>query len=70
MLRWFASHNRWPGINSGDGVSTFAANLAIVFSQLGERTLLVDANLRRRRSTPIRQRPRQGLSDAGRPRRP
>ncbi|WP_088279093.1 polysaccharide biosynthesis tyrosine autokinase [Ideonella sp. A 288] len=31
----------------GDGKSTTAANLAISFSQLGLRTLLVDANLRR-----------------------
>lgn len=30
----------------GDGKSYFAANLAIAFSQLGGRTLLVDANLR------------------------
>jgi protein-tyrosine kinase len=30
----------------GDGKSYFAANLAIVFSQLGERTLLVDADMR------------------------
>jgi receptor protein-tyrosine kinase len=32
---------------SGDGRSYLAANLAVVFSQLGERTLLVDADLRR-----------------------
>ena len=31
---------------AGDGRSFIAANLAIVFSQLGERTLLIDANLR------------------------
>ena len=31
---------------SGDGRSHLAANLAVVFSQLGERTLLVDADLR------------------------
>jgi len=31
---------------SGDGRSFFAANLAIVFSQLGARTLLVDADMR------------------------
>lgn len=34
---------------SGDGKSMLAANLAISFSQLGLRTLLVDANLRRPR---------------------
>lgn len=32
--------------NSGDGKSFFAANLAVVFSQLGERTLLIDADMR------------------------
>jgi chain length determinant protein tyrosine kinase EpsG len=30
----------------GEGKSYFAANLAVAFSQLGERTLLIDANLR------------------------
>jgi protein-tyrosine kinase len=33
----------------GEGRSYVAANLAIVFSQLGERTLLIDADLRRPR---------------------
>jgi len=32
--------------NVGDGKSFFAANLAIVFSQLGAKTLLVDADMR------------------------
>ncbi len=32
--------------DSGDGKSYFAANIAAAFSQLGGRTLLVDANLR------------------------
>lgn len=52
MLRWFNAethHNALaimsPG--SGEGRSFIAANLAIVFSQLGERTLLVDADLRK-----------------------
>jgi len=31
--------------SSGDGRSFIAANLAVVFSQLGERTLLIDAHL-------------------------
>lgn len=35
--------------STGDGKSYFAANLAIVFAQLGARTLLVDADMR----TPI-----------------
>lgn len=32
--------------NTGDGKTFFAANLAVAFSQLGMRTLLVDADLR------------------------
>jgi protein-tyrosine kinase len=36
-----------PG--SGEGRSYIAANLAVSFSQLGERTLLIDADLRRPR---------------------
>jgi chain length determinant protein tyrosine kinase EpsG len=49
MLRWFAPGNKaltMVGANPGDGSSYLAANLAVVFSQLGERTLLIDANLR------------------------
>ncbi len=52
MLRWFNAETRRnalaimsPGI--GEGRSFIAANLAIVFSQLGERTLLIDADLRK-----------------------
>ena len=67
MLRWFARGRKAlvvAGIDSGDGASLFAANLAVVFSQLGENTLLVDANLRK----PIQHevfdvKGRQGLSD-------
>ena len=51
LLRWF---NGDPGrralsvVSAGrkEGRSYLAANLAVVFSQLGERTLLVDADLR------------------------
>ena len=49
MLRWFGAGRKTlaiAGINPGDGTSLLAANLAVVFSQLGEQTLLVDANLR------------------------
>lgn len=54
MLRWFdtSEQRRTLAIVSpgqGDGRSFIAANLAVVFSQLGERTLLVDADLRRPR---------------------
>ena len=51
MLRWFdaAAQRKALAIVSpgaGEGRSFIAANLAIVFSQLGERTLLIDADLR------------------------
>jgi receptor protein-tyrosine kinase len=52
MLRWFAADNGGskalavvsPG--HGEGRSYLAANLAVVFSQLGESTLLIDADMR------------------------
>ena len=49
MLRWFSNGHKAlaiTGIHPGDGASYLTANLAIVFSQLGERTLLIDADLR------------------------
>lgn len=51
LLRWFvgdASQRSLAivGANRGDGRSHMAANLAVVFSQMGERTLLIDADLR------------------------
>lgn len=49
MLRWFTEPHRalvLVGTRAGAGCSTLAANLAISFAQLGERTLLIDANLR------------------------
>ena len=51
MLRWFNNSAERKGLavvsaGSGDGRSYIAANLAIVFSQLGERTLLIDADMR------------------------
>ncbi|MEG0880317.1 MAG: chain length determinant protein tyrosine kinase EpsG [Janthinobacterium sp.] len=67
MLRWFARGKKSlviVGIDSGDGASLFAANLAVVFSQLGEHTLLVDANLREPSQHEIfDMKGRQGLSD-------
>lgn len=52
LIRWF----KRPGVSqhvlaivspgSGEGRSYVAANLAVLFSQLGERTLLIDADLR------------------------
>jgi protein-tyrosine kinase len=49
LLRWVENGNKSVALSSYDASKTsdsLAANLAIVFSQLGERTLLVDANLR------------------------
>lgn len=49
LLRWFhAGHAvlALVGVDGAEGCSFQAANLAVVFSQLGERTLLIDANLR------------------------
>lgn len=67
MLRWFARGRRAlaiVGVDQDDGAALFAANLAIVFSQLGEQTLLVDANLRApRQQDAFAIKPRQGLSD-------
>lgn len=49
MMRWFSEGYKSIAIVSAsaeEGSSYLAANLAIVFSQLGEKILLVDANLR------------------------
>lgn len=51
MLRWFNAdpHNKMLALVSpgrGEGRSFIAANLAIVFAQQGERTLLIDADMR------------------------
>ncbi|MGZ3237748.1 MAG: chain length determinant protein tyrosine kinase EpsG [Burkholderiaceae bacterium] len=67
MLRWFTQGHKAlavVSVNPGDGASFFSANLAVVFSQLGEHTLLVDANLRTPRQQKIFDLQRnQGLSD-------
>lgn len=67
MLRWFARGHKSlviASIDQDDGASLFAANLAVVFSQLGENTLLVDANLREPRQQEIFDlQAKQGLSD-------
>ena len=52
MLRWFNQGRKTLAITSpgnGEGRSYLAANLAVAFSQLGIRTLLVDADLRKAR---------------------
>lgn len=51
MLRWFtgeAGQNMLSVCSAGrgEGRSHLAANLAVIFSQLGERTLLIDADMR------------------------
>lgn len=69
MLRWFSigtGRNGLAVVSAGrkDGRSYLAANLAIVFSQLGERTLLIDADLRTpRQHTMFNLGKRAGLSD-------
>jgi protein-tyrosine kinase len=67
MLRWFTGGRKslaLVSVNSGEGTSFVAANLAVVFSQLGEHTLLVDANLRTPRQHEIfKLKSKQGLSD-------
>ncbi len=69
MLRWFDADVRRKALAvlapvSGTGASFIVANLAIVFSQLGERTLLIDANLRAPTQHQLfRIESRPGLSD-------
>lgn len=51
MLRWFSDETERKTLaiaspGRGEGRSYLAANLAVVFSQLGEHTLLIDADLR------------------------
>ncbi len=49
ILRWFGRGNRVLAVLEArprHGCSLLAANLAVTFAQLGERTLLIDANLR------------------------
>jgi protein-tyrosine kinase len=51
MLRWFSAeedHKSLAVVSPGksEGRSHLAANLAVVFSQMGEKTLLIDADLR------------------------
>jgi protein-tyrosine kinase len=58
LLRWVGEdsvHRRVAIVsaNRREGRSYLAANLAVVFSQLGERTLLVDADLRHARQHDI-----------------
>jgi protein-tyrosine kinase len=67
LLRWFARGHKSlvvAGVGQGDGASLFTANLAIAFAQLGRRTLLVDADLRKpSQQTIFNAGLRQGLAD-------
>jgi protein-tyrosine kinase len=52
LLRWFDGKHKTLAINSaeaGAGRSFLIANLAVSFSQLGEETLLIDADMRNSR---------------------
>lgn len=68
MLRWFTGERerRTLAVVSparGEGRSYLAANLAVVFSQLGEHTLLIDADMRNpRQHTLFSLENRSGLS--------
>jgi chain length determinant protein tyrosine kinase EpsG len=65
-LRWFSNHKSIVVTcpSEGQGASHIAANLAVMFSQLGERTLLIDANLRNpRQHITFRLPSNPGLSD-------
>jgi chain length determinant protein tyrosine kinase EpsG len=51
LLRWFGEEEERRALSivsprRGDGRSYVAANLAVVFSQLGEHTLLIDGDMR------------------------
>jgi protein-tyrosine kinase len=49
VFRWFGRGNNVLAVveaRAGNGCNVLAANLAVTFAQLGERTLLIDANLR------------------------
>jgi len=67
ILRWFNEHNPTLAVmapHGREGCSTVAANLAISLAQLGEPTLLVDANFRQPRQHELfGLTPRIGLSD-------
>jgi len=68
LIRWYNPEQGRKSLvvvspESGEGRSYVAANLAIVFSQLGARTLLLDADLRKPRQHQIFALPEgQGLS--------
>lgn len=67
LLRWFGKGHQMlaiAGAVGGEGASWLAANLAIVFSQQGKKTLLIDADMRQPRQHQLfRLESKAGLSD-------
>jgi chain length determinant protein tyrosine kinase EpsG len=66
-VRWFSGHRTLAvvGVDAKASASVVAANLALVFAQQGQRTLLVDANMRKPRQQDLfRVGAKTGLSDA------
>lgn len=66
ILNWIENGHKSIAISSYDSQTAcdlLAANLAVVFSQLGERTLLVNADLRNNRTNLFGLQKQLGLSD-------
>lgn len=56
LLRWFNDGRKTLAIGSAradEGASTLAANLAVLFAQMGRKVLLIDANMRQPRQQAI-----------------
>jgi chain length determinant protein tyrosine kinase EpsG len=56
MLRWFRDGRKTLAVgeaSAGEGASYLAANLAILFAQMGRKVLLIDANMRQPRQHEI-----------------
>ncbi len=56
LLRWFQEGHKTLAIGcagEGDGASYLAANFAVLFAQLGRKTLLIDADMRHPRQHQI-----------------
>jgi protein-tyrosine kinase len=65
-LRWFSSHSSLvvTSARSETGVSNVVANLAVMFSRLGQKTLIIDADLRNPRQHSLFKLPNKlGLTD-------
>lgn len=66
LLRWFAENKSllFTSTRYGHGASHVVANLAILFSQMGHKTILIDANIRKPAQHDLfRLDNSQGLSD-------